>query len=637
MNINIYMKVLFHHTNSHLLVKHQYDNHQLNNSTAYVENPSDDYTYKKEDDNKTEQRKSVHFNSDIYEKAYNNLYTQQGDSNNINEMEYYMADTKTNNNKKKKKKNKHIYAYKQNELYYKSLLNMEHSYIEEENYNNNESTFFLSNINERFMTKPSESVIEVLRRKNFLLDDPNNTKTINMSREAFSWFLKDLRSRIISLVLEYLLIIDNGYVTNIAKDVYTKYQKKKNNAINNMNNNSSSGINNNINFDENIKSNHCEESKKSYDNNNNNNNNNNNSSSSSSCAYITRTNKDPKKSEIYVKETLLLILSLSQCDISHPIFLENLTKAQKEFIDFGSHIGLFLKPNDSYIFITPYALLLTINNFNSQYYLSLLSNITIEGLCEEDVRKRLSKRYFHFYLLKQDEKEETYMNKDLSSDIKNKDEKSLILDKRKNITKKLINDSLYSDIKMNGSNNLEIGLIVQSNFKVYLYTSSLLKINILSHLCELQARTPNMVVGILTRRSVLNAYNSDITANQIIKFLESYSHPGKNNFKSSIPMNVITQLKLWESERHRLTLEDAIVFKSFEKDFMPHLYQQIVIWANSKNYLLYYTPWPKNNTKEFDLWIKAEKYLCCIYESKNEIIDKIKEIREKLMKKRQSG
>ncbi|CRH02859.1 RNA polymerase II transcription factor B subunit 2, putative [Plasmodium relictum] len=527
-----------------------------------------------------EQENSNYMYENTYIGKHNSSNINKVNNENINQYDYYKK-------KKKKKKKKNIYAYKQNELYYKSLQNKENGYIEEEN-----STFFFSNEKDTFSYIPCGSVIKVLKRKNFILDDSNNNKAISMSREAFSWFLKDLRSRIVSLVLEYLLIIDDGNVTNIAQEVSTKYKKK-----NNIDNNNSSYA---------------------YDKDKN--------DSSTDHSYITKKNKDPKKSETYVKEILLFILSISQCDISQPIFLDNLTISQKEFIDFGMHIGLFYKPNENYIFTTPYALLLTINNTNTQSYLSLLSNMTVEGLCNDRFKKKLSEKYFHPYLLLQEQNQ--IMDK--SSD----DKGIQIMDKNK-ITNKLINESLYSEKKMNENDNLEIGLIVQSNFKVYLYTSSLLKINILSHLCELQARTPNMVVGILTRRSVLNAYNSDITANQIIKFLESYSHPCKSNFKNTIPINVITQLKLWESERHRLTFEDAIVFKTFEKEFLPYLYQQIVIWANSKNYLLYYTPWPKNNSKEFDVWLKSEKYLCCIYESKNEIIDKIKEIREKLLKKRQ--
>ncbi|KJP87384.1 hypothetical protein AK88_02941 [Plasmodium fragile] len=599
-----------------------------------------------------------------------------GSAHHLNNYEAYEYYTHHSNKKKKKKKKKGVYASKQNDLYYKSLQNVENGYLEEDN---NEYSFFYSSAkNETFPSyTPCDSLIEVLKRKNFILEDhANSNKAVNMSREAFSWFLKDIRSRIISLVLEYLLIIDDGYVTNVAREITTKY-KKDNNSADAVSGAGSSANGQNTESDYHAYSNythstaypehrgsndlysdkvytHHQEQVKT--------------DGGGNPCYVTKENKDQKQSELYVKETLLLILSISQCTISHPIYLDNLTKAQKEFINFGIHIGLFLKRTEDYVFVTPYALLLTINNLNVHNYVAVMNSLTVEGLSESAYNeytvhgedgvdnhlpsngsnvlatrtismgrhghtdggvKKISEKYFHHYSLLQEEKKRPPTT---SGDTHHNNDKA-------KYTHELANHNYLSpEKKINGNNNLEMGLIVQSNFKVYLYTNSTLKINILSHLCELQARTPNMVVGILTRRSVLNAYNSDITANQIIKFLESYAHPGKSNFKSSIPVNVITQLKLWESERHRLTLDDAIVFKSFEKEFLPHLYQQIVVWANSKNYLLHYTPWPKNaNSPEFDAWMKSEKYLCCIYDSKNEIIDKIKEIREKLMKKRQNA
>ncbi|CAA9991232.1 transcription factor Tfb2, putative [Plasmodium knowlesi strain H] len=631
----------------------------------YETNPNEEVKY----DQKYDQYGYYHKQSESVEAPPN------GSAHNLNSLgpnQYY---THHSSKKRKKKKKKGVYAYKQNDLYYRSLQNEENGYLEEDN--NDYSFFYSSAKKETFPSyTPCDSLIEVLKRKNFILqDDANSNKTVNMSREAFSWFLKDIRSRIISLVLEYLLIVDDGYLSNVAREISTKYKKANSNA------DASSGGGNSANaqdgesdygtyttyannstypqrrgsndlYSGQIPTTHQQKVK--------------NDGSGNPC-YVTEENKEHKKSELYVKETLLLILSISQCTISHPIYLDNLTKAQKEFINFGIHIGLFLKRAEDYVFVTPYALLLTINNLNVQNYVTVMNNLTVEGVSENTYNeyishgedgvdnhlpsnsnnvmathnigmgrhghndgeaKKISEKYFHHYFLLQEEKRRP------SPLISGTHE---YMDKTK-LTHELASLALSQEKKMNGNNNLEMGLIVQSNFKVYLYTNSTLKINILSHLCELQARTPNMVVGILTRRSVLNAYNSDITANQIIKFLESYAHPGRSNFKSSIPVNVITQLKLWESERHRLTLDDAIVFKSFEKEFLPHLYQQIVVWANSKNYLLHYTPWPKNaNSPEFDAWMKAEKYLCCIYESKNEIIDKIKEIREKLMKKRQNA
>ncbi|ANQ11168.1 Uncharacterized protein PCOAH_00052350 [Plasmodium coatneyi] len=353
--------------------------------------------------------------------------------------------------KKKKKKKKGVYAYKQNDLYYRSLQNEENGYLEEDN--NDYSFFYSSAKKETFPSyTPCDSLIEVLKRKNFILqDDVNSNKAVNMSREAFSWFLKDIRSRIISLVLEYLLIIDDGYVTNVAREISTKYRKDNSSTHADSGGGSSSNAQDgqsdygvyttyasntaypqqrgsNDFYGDHVHTTHQQKVK--------------NDGSGTPC-YVTEEKKDHKKSELYVKETLLLILSISQCTISHPIYLDNLTKAQKEFINFGIHIGLFLKRTEEYVFVTPYALLLTINNLNVQNYVTVMNSLTVEGVSENAYNeyiphgddgvdnhlpsnsnndmvtrsvsmgrhghtnggtKKISEKYFHHYSLLQEEK-----------------------------------------------------------------------------------------------------------------------------------------------------------------------------------------------------------------------------------------
>lgn len=43
-----------------------------------------------------------------------------------------------------------------------------------------------------------------------------------MSREAFSWLLKDLRSQVKSLVVEFLLLLDGGLLTNAAYEALVR-------------------------------------------------------------------------------------------------------------------------------------------------------------------------------------------------------------------------------------------------------------------------------------------------------------------------------------------------------------------------------------------------------------------------------
>lgn len=67
--------------------------------------------------------------------------------------------------------------------------------------------------------------------------------------------------------------------------------------------------------------------------------------------------------------------------------------------------------------------------------------------------------------------------------------------------------------------------MVESNFKVYAYTDSLLYRAILRLFMREDYRFPNMLVGMLTRESLKEAFKKKITTQQIMNFLEAHSHP----------------------------------------------------------------------------------------------------------------
>lgn len=191
-----------------------------------------------------------------------------------------------------------------------------------------------------------------------------------------------------------------------------------------------------------------------------------------------------------------------------------------------------------------------------------------------------------------------------------------------------------------GSLGLQPAIIVETNFKVYMYTESPLHVSVLAHLCELTARMPNLVVGLLTRSSVLGALKAGITAEQIIGFLETHAHAvalenkAKHN-KPLIPENVTIQLRMWQQERQRLTLYPAVVFKSWDAALLPELFQRTVRWAVAKNWAVHYTLWPEDpQSLEFAQWMAGEKYLAVHADSKPEIVARIREIRDELLKQR---
>lgn len=63
------------------------------------------------------------------------------------------------------------------------------------------------------------------------------------------------------------------------------------------------------------------------------------------------------------------------------------------------------------------------------------------------------------------------------------------------------------------------------HFQVYAYTDSNLQVALLGLFTELLYRFPNLVVGVMTRDSVRQAFRGGITADQIISYLEQHAHP----------------------------------------------------------------------------------------------------------------
>ncbi|EDO07156.1 Transcription factor Tfb2 family protein [Babesia bovis T2Bo] len=189
-------------------------------------------------------------------------------------------------------------------------------------------------------------------------------------------------------------------------------------------------------------------------------------------------------------------------------------------------------------------------------------------------------------------------------------------------------------ISMSVCGNKGSKMVVQSNFKIYAYIPSALQMNVLNHICELQAKTPNLVIGVLTRSSLQTAFKSGITADQLICFFESkgqYDDIQINRNVMNVPENVRRQLKMWEAERNRLELLNAVVFKRWDNDFIPELFKRVVRWAQTKRYEIYHTAWPSDiSSSAYQKWLENEKYLGCTLESKEEVIEKIKQIRSSL-------
>lgn len=134
-------------------------------------------------------------------------------------------------------------------------------------------------------------------------------------------------------------------------------------------------------------------------------------------------------------------------------------------------------------------------------------------------------------------------------------------------------------------------VIIETNFKLYCYTTSPLQIAILNLFVHLRTRFSNMVSGVVTRDSIRRALINGITADQIISYLETHAHSGmikmaeqryakKIEFENSIgnpyaadqlkfevlPPTVIDQIKLWQLELDRIQAFKGYLYKDFAAD-----------------------------------------------------------------------
>nr|ODN91824.1 transcription initiation factor TFIIH subunit 4 [Cryptococcus depauperatus CBS 7841] len=118
-------------------------------------------------------------------------------------------------------------------------------------------------------------------------------------------------------------------------------------------------------------------------------------------------------------------------------------------------------------------------------------------------------------------------------------------------------------------------LILETNYKIYAYTSNALEIAILNLFVNIRIRYPNLVVGKLDRQHVKAAMEKGISAHQIIAYLSSHAHPQMYN--SPPPLlhpTIVDQLHLWDRERNRLQTEETVMFEFFSKELFDDTAQE---------------------------------------------------------------
>lgn len=151
-------------------------------------------------------------------------------------------------------------------------------------------------------------------------------------------------------------------------------------------------------------------------------------------------------------------------------------------------------------------------------------------------------------------------------------------------------------------------IIIETNYRLYAYTSSPLQISLIALFTTLKFRFPNLVTGKLTRQSIRRAVEMGITADQIISYLTTHAHPQMRRFHATksttnktsgtpsvLPPTVVDQIRLWQLERDRIKATTGFLFKDFSSlaEFeAPCRYAEeigVLVWKSERRRMFFVT------------------------------------------------
>lgn len=148
-------------------------------------------------------------------------------------------------------------------------------------------------------------------------------------------------------------------------------------------------------------------------------------------------------------------------------------------------------------------------------------------------------------------------------------------------------------------------IIVETNYRLYAYTSSPLQISLLNLFVSLKARFPNLVTGKITKGSIQRAVEAGITADQIVEYLQSHAHPQmkKNavakgfSAEKPLPPTVADQIRLWQLAGDRISATPGFLFRDFGEGDMGRGYYDkywkyaseigVLVWKSDKKQMFF--------------------------------------------------
>ncbi|KAF2843145.1 RNA polymerase II transcription factor B subunit 2 [Patellaria atrata CBS 101060] len=107
-------------------------------------------------------------------------------------------------------------------------------------------------------------------------------------------------------------------------------------------------------------------------------------------------------------------------------------------------------------------------------------------------------------------------------------------------------------------------IIIETNYRLYAYTTSLLQIAVLNLFTRLSTRFPNLVSGKLTKESIQRAISYGITSDQIISYLTTHAHPQMQKTVPILPPTVVDQIRLWQIEGDRMRATPGFLMQGFD-------------------------------------------------------------------------
>ena len=152
-------------------------------------------------------------------------------------------------------------------------------------------------------------------------------------------------------------------------------------------------------------------------------------------------------------------------------------------------------------------------------------------------------------------------------------------------------DSKQQAVSSSEAADTEEGIVVETNYRVYAYTSSLLKRAILELFCVQEYVMPNLFVGRLTRESCTAAFEGGIEAEAIVDYLRRNAHPQALKIRNKapvVPETIGDGIRLWEAESQRMKMEAAAYYDNFESAELfnacvEHVKSRgVSLWVDSK-------------------------------------------------------